>query len=85
MKRGADMQLHYGLDDLKNINIMDILPVILPFIAIGLFLVVFALLDLYRHRKSRENVLIWTIVILFVNTLGAILYFVVGRKESGKS
>lgn len=79
------MQLHYGLDDLKNINIMDILPVILPFIAIGLFLVVFALLDLYRHRKSRENVLIWTIVILFVNTLGAILYFVVGRKESGKS
>lgn len=79
------MQLHYGLDDLKNINIMDILPVILPFIAIGLFLVVFALWDLYRHRKSRENVLIWTIVILFVNTLGAILYFVVGRKESGKS
>ncbi|KGR74217.1 PLD nuclease N-terminal domain-containing protein [Ureibacillus sinduriensis] len=79
------MQLHYGLDDLKNINFMDFLPVILPFIAIGMFLVVFALQDLYRHRKSRENILLWTIVILFVNTLGAILYFVVGRKESGRS
>ncbi|MDN4493766.1 PLD nuclease N-terminal domain-containing protein [Ureibacillus aquaedulcis] len=78
------MQLHYELDELKNIEIMQFLPVVLPFIAIGMFLVLFALLDLYRHRKTRENVLLWTIVILFVNTVGPILYFVIGRKESEK-
>ncbi|MFC7685032.1 PLD nuclease N-terminal domain-containing protein [Ureibacillus sp. GCM10028918] len=79
------MQLHYGLDELKNIDIMEFIPVILPFIAIGSLLVLLALLDLYRHRKTRQNVLLWTFVILFVNTLGPILYFVIGRKESERS
>ncbi|MFJ7831008.1 PLD nuclease N-terminal domain-containing protein [Peribacillus sp. NPDC097284] len=78
------MKLHYGLDDFKEIDIMAILPIILPVIAIGILLVSIALLDLYKHRKTRENVLIWTLIILFVNTFGPILYFVLGRKDMEK-
>ncbi|HDR7798543.1 TPA: PLDc_N domain-containing protein [Bacillus tropicus] len=76
------MQLHYGLNDLKNIDIMAFLPIILPVIAVGALLVFIALIDLYRHRKTRKNVLVWTFIILFVNILGPIFYFVIARKDS---
>lgn len=76
------MQLHYGLNDLKDVDFMALLPIILPIIVVGTLLVLIALIDLYRHRNSRENVLIWTLIILFANTLGPILYFVIGRKDS---
>jgi len=79
------MQLHYGLNDLKGIDFMAFLPIILPVIAVGTLLVLIALIDLYLHRKMRKNVLIWTLIILFANTLGPILYFVIGRKESERS
>lgn len=79
------MQLHYGLNDLKDIDFMTFLPIILPFIAIGTLLVLMALIDLYQHRKTRKNVLLWALIILFVNTLGPILYFVLGRKDGERS
>ncbi|HFK1682908.1 TPA: PLD nuclease N-terminal domain-containing protein [Bacillus tropicus] len=78
------MKIHYGLNDLKDIDIMTFLPIILPVIAVGVLLVFIAFIDLYRHRKTRKNVLVWTLIILFVNILGPILYFVIGRKDSGK-
>jgi 4-amino-4-deoxy-L-arabinose transferase-like glycosyltransferase len=77
-----EMQLHYGLNDFKDIDFMAFLPIILPIIVVGTLLVLIALIDLYRHRKTRKNVLIWTLIILFANTLGPILYFVIGRKDS---
>ncbi|MDA1846260.1 PLD nuclease N-terminal domain-containing protein [Bacillus cereus] len=78
------MKIHYGLNDLKDMDIMAFLPIILPVIAVGALLVLIAFIDLYRHRKTRKNVLVWTFIILFVNILGPILYFVIGRKYSGK-
>ncbi|MBO0997916.1 PLDc_N domain-containing protein [Bacillus sp. SD075] len=76
------MELHYGWNELKDIDFMSILPIILPVIAIGLILVLIALIDLYRNRKTRKNVLMWTLIIIFANTIGPILYFVIGRKDS---
>ncbi|MGG0301086.1 PLD nuclease N-terminal domain-containing protein [Bacillus albus] len=78
------MKIHYGLNDLKDIDIMAFLPIILPVIAVGALLVLIAFIDLYRHRKTRKNVLVWTLIILFVNILGPILYLVIGRKDSEK-
>ncbi|TXS00987.1 phosphatidylserine synthase [Bacillus sp. SH7-1] len=78
------MKIHYGLNDLKDIDIMAFLPIILPVIAVGALLVFIAFIDLYRNRKTRKNVIVWTFIILFVNILGPILYFVIGRKDSEK-
>ncbi|HDR7659131.1 MULTISPECIES: PLD nuclease N-terminal domain-containing protein [Bacillus] len=78
------MQLHYGWNDLKDMDIMAFLPIILPVIAVGALLVFIALIDLYRNRKTRKNVLVWTLIIIFVNVLGPILYFVIGRKDGEK-
>lgn len=78
------MKLHYGFDDLSQIEWSSILPILVPFLLVGFLLILIALVDLYRHRTTRENVLLWTIVIVFFNTLGPILYFVIGRKDVKK-
>ncbi|MFC9774390.1 PLD nuclease N-terminal domain-containing protein [Paenibacillus chitinolyticus] len=78
------MQLHYGFDELKDFDFMAFIPMLLPFIAIGTLLVLIALIDLYRHRTTRKRVLLWASLILFVHTLGPILYFVLGRKDDVK-
>jgi len=76
------MNLHYGLNDVKDIDFISFLPIVLPFFAINLILISIALIDLYRNRKNRQNILIWTIIIIFFNLIGPILYFVIGRKGS---
>lgn len=76
------MQLHYGINDLKDVDIMSFLPIVLPVILVGFILAMVALIDLYKNKKSRNNVLIWTLIIIFGNTIGPILYFVIGRKDS---
>ena len=48
------MQLHYGLNDLKDIDIMTFLPIILPVIAVGALFSFIAFIDLYRHRKQEK-------------------------------
>lgn len=78
------MKLHYGWNELKDIDFMPILPIIIPVIAIGMILILIALIDLYRNRKTRKNVLLWTLIIIFANTIGPILYFVIGRKDSDR-
>ena len=79
------VKLHYGISDFKDIDIMAFLPIILPIILVGTLLVLITLIDLYRHRKTRKNALLWMLIILFVNTIGPILYFVIGRKDSERS
>lgn len=74
------MKLHYGLNELKDIDWFAVLQIALPFMLVGLTLILIALVDLYKHRKERANVVLWTIVILFFNTIGPILYFTIGRK-----
>ncbi|MFJ6207432.1 PLD nuclease N-terminal domain-containing protein [Lysinibacillus sp. NPDC092081] len=78
------MKLHYGFDELSQLDWASILPIILPFIFVGFVLIIVALFDLYRHRDTRENILMWTIIILFFNSIGSVLYFIIGRKEGNK-
>lgn len=82
LKGMMKMKLHYGFDDLINIDFMAFLPIIMPVIVVSTILILIALIDLYRHRKTRNNVLPWVLIILFANTLGPILYFTLGRKDT---
>ena len=84
MNGGLVMKLHYSFDDLNQLDWASILPIILPFLFVGFVLIIVALFDLYRHRDTRENILMWTIIILFFNTIGSVLYFIIGRKDVNK-
>ncbi|KMY29811.1 PLDc N-terminal domain-containing protein [Lysinibacillus xylanilyticus] len=78
------MKLHYSFDDLSQLDWASILPIILPFLFVGFVLIIIALFDLYRHRNTRENILLWTIIILIFNSIGSVLYFIIGRKDVNK-
>jgi hypothetical protein len=62
----------------------QIIALIAPIIVIQLGLMIAALYDLEKseRRVRGDSKLVWALVIVFVNVLGPILYFVVGREES---
>jgi hypothetical protein len=62
----------------------QIIALVAPIIVIQLGLMIAALIDLERdERKVRGgSKLVWALVIVFVNVVGPILYFVAGREES---
>lgn len=67
---------------------MDIDPTILlllvPIVLIQLGLLIWGLYDLTRpgRRVKGDSKVVWALIIIFINLIGPILYFVAGREES---
>jgi len=62
-------------------EIKQYIPFLVPVVLIQLVLMVSALVDLVRREQTRGPKWLWALVILFVNFIGPIIYFVAGRKE----
>jgi len=54
---------------------------LIPVLIIQLVLMITALIDLIRREHTRGPKWIWAIVIVLVNYIGPIVYFVAGRKD----
>lgn len=52
-----------------------------PIIIIQVILLIVALVDLIKIEKTNGPKWVWAIVILVVNIIGPILYFVIGRRN----
>jgi hypothetical protein len=67
-------------------QLMDILrenlPLLLPLFALQILLLAAALWDLTQRPSTRGPRWMWVLIILFVNILGPIAYFVIGREDS---
>ena len=61
--------------------IKQYLPLLIPIVVIELGLMIAALVDLIRRAHTRGPKWIWALVILLVNFIGPIIYFVAGRNE----
>ena len=59
-----------------------LLAILLPLIALQVVLIVAALYDLTRpmRRVRGDNKVVWALIIIFVSTIGPILYFLAGRE-----
>jgi hypothetical protein len=62
-------------------KIQQYLPLLVPVILIQLGLMIVALVDLIRRAQTRGPKWVWALVIVLVNYIGPIIYFVAGRKE----
>ncbi len=62
-------------------TLQELLPFIWPLIVIQLALLIVALLDLRKRMRTRGPKWMWVLIILFVNIIGPIIYFAVGREE----
>lgn len=54
---------------------------IAPLIIIQFILMIIALVDWIRMKNTNGPKWVWLLIILFVSTLGPILYFIFGRKD----
>lgn len=62
-------------------QILQMLPLLLPLVIIQLGLMIAALWDLSRRPATRGPRWVWAVVIVFVNVIGPLIYFTVGRGE----
>ncbi len=60
---------------------MRYLPLLIPIVLLELALVIAALLDLRKQPAIRGPKWAWVLVIVLVNFIGPLLYFVLGREE----
>lgn len=62
-------------------DVQEFLPFLIPLIVLQLALMLTALVMLIKQDQVRYlNKLVWGIIILFINLLGPILYFVLERR-----
>lgn len=58
------------------------LIMILPLIVLQLTLMIVALVHILRHDNYKTgNRILWIFIVIFLNLLGPILYFAIGRGE----
>jgi hypothetical protein len=60
------------------------LAIAIPLLVIQLGLLVWGLYDLTRpdRRVKGDSKVVWALIIIFINVIGPILYFLVGREDS---
>jgi hypothetical protein len=65
-------------------SLKEALPFLIPILLIQLGLIIFALRDLFQpgRRVKGGNKIVWALVIVFINLLGPLIYFLVGREEA---
>jgi len=57
------------------------LPLLIPLVLLELGLMVAALLDLTKREQTRGPKWMWVLIVVLVNMVGPIAYFLVGRLE----
>ena len=62
-------------------QLRQLIPLLIPVILIQFGLMLVALVDLVKRPKTRGPKWIWVVVVVFINVIGPIIYFVVGREE----
>ncbi len=62
-------------------QIRELLPFLIPILILQLALMIFALVDLIRRERTKGPKWLWALIIVFVNLIGPILYFIIGREE----
>jgi hypothetical protein len=64
--------------------VVDIVALFLPLVVLQLVLLVAALYDLTRpeRRVKGDSKVVWALIVIFVATIGPILYFLVGREDT---
>ena len=68
------------MEGLQNLSAM--MPLLIPAAIFELVLDLIAIIHLIRHPKPKNlNVWAWGAIILFISTIGPILYLLIGRGE----
>ncbi len=71
---------NYGID--LGMDITTLLMLLIPLIIVQLTLMIIALVDAVKRENFKVgNKVVWIIVIVLVNILGPIIYFIFGKGD----
>ena len=63
-------------------TVIQMLPYVVPLIALGVVLLVVALFDLAKRKHvTGGNKIIWVLVTVCIHIIGPVTYLIAGRKE----
>ncbi len=63
-------------------KLLEFLPYLIPVILLELILLIIAAVDLIRREKTRYlPKWAWALIVIFIQILGPIVYFVIGRED----
>ena len=62
-------------------TLRPMIPYLIPVLLLELGLMIFALVDLSRRDRVNGPKWVWALVIILVQIIGPIIYFVAGRKD----
>lgn len=63
-------------------ELVKYLPVLVPVILIEMILMVTAVIHIVRHRSFRfGNMAVWLCIVIFIQIIGPVLYFTIGRGD----
>jgi uncharacterized membrane protein YhaH (DUF805 family) len=67
---------------MTNIGMIGIWQIIILLLALsGIILTIMALIDILKSEFKGNDKIVWVLVVLFFNLIGAILYFTIGKKQ----
>jgi hypothetical protein len=65
-----------------DLNMTQIIALAIPLLLIEAGLLAFALYDLIKRKKVRGgSKWLWAVIIVLINFIGPIVYFILGREE----
>jgi len=59
--------------------------IILIAVFLGIIPTIIALIDILKSKFNGNDKIVWVLVVLFFNLIGAILYFTIGRNQRVKN
>jgi len=68
----------------SNLSTIQVVLLILPIVAVELGLILFAIRDLLKpeRRVRGGNKVVWALIIIVLNLVGPIAYFMIGREDA---
>lgn len=63
-------------------EVKEVLPFLIPLIAVQLILMVIALVHIFKHDTyKRGNRIMWVMIVVAGELIGPIAYFILGKEE----
>jgi len=62
-------------------TILEYIAILLPLLLIQIGLMIFCLVKIHREGVGNLNKLAWTLIVIFINMFGPIIFLIIGRKK----
>jgi len=67
---------------LEGLSVIEILKMMLPFIIFELAVKIFCIVSIFKNGVRNLNKIGWTLIVVFLSTIGPIAFLIFGRRNN---